>query len=797
MGGPPFRLFYVAPGAHLTLKDLAFHGGLLPAAAEEWAQNGGAILNAGVLVLDNTYFTGNTANCGGGAIASAGPLTVRASTLQNNTAGCSGGAIFTYFAGQLQLIDTTLQFNQAPNGSGGGLMVLGTTAATVTNSVFNANTARLDGGGLLAHDSSVTISVIDSRIINNTVTGGHGGGIANGRLRPDDTFGGVLLSGGTMTIDNSTISNNVAANGYGGGLANAGSLAMTSSVVSANQLTGLKPLQCGGGIYSAATLTMVASSIAGNIVAGNAGGGLCAFGGASVTVTQSSFTGNSASKFGGGIAFFQMPGAVLTGVTIQGNTAGWDGGGLYGGFVSSLVLDNTRVHQNGTGEAGGGLWLLGSNVTFRNDTRVTGNTAATSGGGIALAHAGPCCAASLAMTGGLIDGNTANGPSASSTGGGGLANHDTHAATVVTLDGVTVSNNRAPIGDGGGIFNCGTVVMNGGVLIANTAQSGGAFANGTSTQATGPATLNGVTIENNVATSLGGAFFIANPPAPVATSAVAVNAGTIRNNRAVNGGAFFLRPNAILNVGAGTTIGGNTATATGGAIDNAGTISLTGVTVSGNTADVGGAIHTAGPSTITGSTFSGNVARIGAGLRVTAGVTDITNSTLSGNTATVDGGGALHVTGVVLPGGGNSSHVNLSASTVVANTGNPGGILNGGRIHLLSTILAGNKRPDGTVSECAWGVVGLFQYGSNVVGLDAGCDIAVPNAGAAQRVVDPATVFTRVLGPLADNGGPTRDACAAARQHRHRCDRPALVPGDRSARAGAPGGRRRRRHGAL
>ena len=514
VGGPPFRLFHVAPGAQLTVKNLAFHGGSLSPAAATWSEAiGGAILNSGVLVLDNTYFTGNAAICDGGAIASTGPLTVRGSNLQGNSAGCSGGAIFTYFAGQLQVIDTTMQFNQAPNGSGGGLMVFGTTAATVTNSVFNGNTAKFDGGGLLAHDSTVTISVIDSRIINNTVTGGYGGGIANGRLKPDDIFGTILVPGGTMTIDNSTISNNVAANGYGGGLANAGSLAMTSSVVSANQLTGLKPLQCGGGIYSTAGLTMVASSVAGNIVAGNAGGGLCAFGGAFVTVSQSSFTGNSAGTFGGGIVLSYVPAAVLTAVTIQANTAD-DGGGLFASFTTELVFDNVRVHQNSARLAGGGLWLGASAVALRNDTRITGNTAATSGGGIALGQLDACCAGRVTMTGGLIDGNTANGPWATGGGGGGIANHDIQPASVVTLDGVTVSNNRAPIGDGGGIFNRGSVVMTGGVLTANTAQSGGAFANGTSALAAGPATLTGVTIENNVATSLGGAFFIANPPAP-------------------------------------------------------------------------------------------------------------------------------------------------------------------------------------------------------------------------------------------------------------------------------------------
>jgi hypothetical protein len=102
-----------------------------------------------------------------------------------------------------------------------------------------------------------------------------------------------------------------------------------------------------------------------------------------------------------------------------------------------------------------------------------------------------------------------------------------------------------------------------------------------------------------------------------------------------------------------------------------------------------------------------------------------------------------------------SGRANLEGVTIVGNVGNAGGILNAGYVQIVNTILAGNQRPDGTVSECAYGAIGTFQYGGNLVGLDPGCGIALPNQGISNRVVDPAMVFTHVVGPLAGNGGQT------------------------------------------
>ncbi len=45
----------------------------------------------------------------------------------------------------------------------------------------------------------------------------------------------------------------------------------------------------------------------------------------------------------------------------------------------------------------------------------------------------------------------------------------------------------------------------------------------------------------------------------------------------------------------------------------------------------------------------------------------------------------------------------------------------------------------------------IISLGHNLFGAGTGC----PADGSTDQVVDPATVFTDVLGPLQDNGGPT------------------------------------------
>ena len=112
----------------------------------------------------------------------------------------------------------------------------------------------------------------------------------------------------------------------------------------------------------------------------------------------------------------------------------------------------------------------------------------------------------------------------------------------------------------------------------------------------------------------------------------------------------------------GSTISDNTAQDNGGGIfDEGGSITITGSTISGNTADYqgGGIFNRDGSITITGSTISGNTADwYGGGIKSYRGSITITGSTISGNSAGSTGGGIYNISNTTTIGGSSDAEKN-------------------------------------------------------------------------------------------------------------------------------------------
>src|SRR3989338_8538023 len=200
----------------------------------------------------------------------------------------------------------------------------------------------------------------------------------------------------------------------------------------------------------------------------------------------------------------------------------------------------------------------------------------------------------------------------------------------------------------------------------------------------------------------------------------------------------------ILNAGTLTltnsTVTDNTGENFGGGISNSGTLSLTDTTVSDNIlggtnlSGGGGGIFSSGTLTLTRSTVSGNstIGR-GGGIYGADPTITITNGTISGNTA-LNGGGIFNRFGTVI-----ITHATIAGNTA---TDNGGGIWNfGGTMTLANSIVSGNTAATPS-DDCAGSITSL---GHNLAG-DASCAFA--GAGDLNST-DP------LLGPLADNGGPT------------------------------------------
>jgi uncharacterized repeat protein (TIGR01451 family) len=332
-----------------------------------------------------------------------------------------------------------------------------------------------------------------------------------------------------------------------------------------------------------------------------------------------------------------------------------------------------------------------------------------------------------------LNNSTVSGTMTASSGGG-IYNY----YGAATLNNSTISGNMANDA-GGGIYNwAGTLTLNNSSVSGNTADSGGGIHN------YGTLTLHNSTVSGNT----GGGIYNYDGPATLNNSTVSGNTGSGISN--YNG-------TATLN---NSTVSGNT----GGGISNGGTLTLNNSTVCDNTTNgSGGGIYNYGTLTLNNSTISANTANVlydrsGGGGIYNAGPLTLNNSTVSGNTANTSsydtcGGGGIY----------NNSNLTLNNSTVSGNMANSygGGIQNSHIVILQNSILDENTA--GNAPNCRGGI---GSAGYNLVGNTSGCDFS-PTTGDLTDV-DPK------LGPLQNNGGSTPTH--------------ALLPGSPAIDAGNPAG---------
>jgi hypothetical protein len=235
---------------------------------------GGGIFNYSTLTLTNSAVNDNSATSatdgGGGIYSLGGLLTLNNTTVSGNSAANLGGGIFSNAGGTITLNNTTVSGNSA--GYGGGIANGG--MLTLNNSTVSGNSA-ITGGGILA---AATVTLNNSTVSGNSA--GYGSGIANsGVLTLNNTtvsgnsaanFGGGIFSNtvSPVTLNNTTVSGNSAA-GSGGGLYNSfqstGLLTLNYSTVTNNTSdSDSDGSGDGGGMYSGSTATLQSSIVAGN-----------------------------------------------------------------------------------------------------------------------------------------------------------------------------------------------------------------------------------------------------------------------------------------------------------------------------------------------------------------------------------------------------------------------------------------------------------------------------------------------------------------------------------------------------
>ena len=297
-------------------------------------------------------------------------------------------------------------------------------------------------------------------------------------------------------------------------------------------------------------------------------------------------------------------------------------------------------------------------------------------------------------------------------------------AATVSISGITISNGFTQEGPGGGgILSAGVLTLTGCTVSDNfvDAQFGGPLGGGGVMNDHGTMIMTGCTISNNSEREGAGGGGVLNE-----NGTMTIMDCTISNNSTTQGfteASFSSEGGGISNhsgslIITNSTISGNTCssvnfdplfpaatTAFGGGVDSSGSLTITNCTISGNSAVAGG--------------ISNSDTGYGGGIS-NGGNLQITSSTIAHNSASGDIG---------VGGGINAFENTTTDSSIIAlNTASTGG-------------------PDYFTSI---GV--LLSTGYNIIGNNAD---SVINSQPTDQIGTPTAPIDPVLGPLADNGGPT------------------------------------------
>jgi hypothetical protein len=486
------------------------------------------------------------------------------------------------------------------------------------------------------------------------------------------------------------------------------------------------------------------------------GGALYVAPGGTVSLSDVSVTSNAATDLGGGICVDTnnqtnpIPSSLtLIDSTINGNSSSTRGGGVY---AWNVTVSQSQLTSNQSLSDGGALWANTVSIT---DSSVVGNVA-TGGGG------GGIFGSTVSITHSTIDSNH------TSAGAGGGVHAD-----VVNVANCTMSKNYTTQKDAGGgalfisswypsRYNITSTITDS--TFTDNYTTGG-FAGGGAVWSLGRSSITGSTFSDNYTTgfySRGGSVNTDVSSAGGVQGFVWISNSVVTGSYTLGtqspGGALYhiynLSNSLIANNytrgymspgggvwGASTIVGsvisGNT---TYGDRSGGGGISggfVQNSTISGNQTygklSSGGGINAGSLSncTVTGNQTHGQFAN-GGGIYSGSGSRSVFATTIVGNTSSASGGGAWFVGGTTA----NSSYIEVTNSVIAknVNAGNfPDMYITGFGNLYFSYSLVGNI----TSASFAEAPVGSPDRSGNLIG------------GPVHGAIDP------MLGPLADNGGPT------------------------------------------
>jgi hypothetical protein len=360
-----------------------------------------------------------------------------------------------------------------------------------------------NGGGIWATSPAAAISLYQVSLLNNTASGGSGGGVYSaGSLgihnslvdgNHADVNGGGAWAARQLVVDSSTVSDNTALNGAGvfeTGTAPAVISGTTSVSLFRHNNTTLNGGGSGGAVYAKYDVSAGFTIFDQNSASANGGAIDSALG--NVTLSQGTSITNDAATTGAGGGVFAFRNIIASGVVVANDSAGGVGGGLASSNGHVTVGQASLIGYTGNGNTartfGGGIYS-GGDVFVGGSSVVEANSAGIDGGGI-------WANGNVTLDPSYIALNIAGGN------GGGIATGTSSASTVLIQSSFVYLN--AASGNGGGVYSPnGNIGTQDSALFSNRAggAGGGLFDGSGNVQLFQP-----TVIDSNVAAAGGGVY---------------------------------------------------------------------------------------------------------------------------------------------------------------------------------------------------------------------------------------------------------------------------------------------------
>ena len=352
---------------------------------------------------NNVTFEGNTSHSHGGAVGinTNVYLTLNATniTASNNKSISLNGGAFYLSQGRYTLTNAVFENNTAGN-NGGAIYVWnrysGNNLTIKGSSRFVGNTASSSGGALYFDQNDITYTDDDGQLQYRrgelNITGTADKPIVFSGNIAKNYSGGAIAVGFSNTdkLDYLDVHDNTAKQ-YGGGIYVNG--CATVGTLTNSKIYNNTTVQTGGGVFVHAYFNYQNVKV-NNVDVPTRIGEACDFTIENCEVTGNSTTGTDGnSRGGGGIAmgadlrhsqFFGDESGTLNiiNTTVGNNTSGTSGGGVYGSYNTTIKISGSKIANNTAASNGGGVVVRNNTTTIKNGTVIEGNTAGVNGGAL-------------------------------------------------------------------------------------------------------------------------------------------------------------------------------------------------------------------------------------------------------------------------------------------------------------------------------------------------------------------------------------------------------------------------------